>query len=292
MLAAARGRNGLAGVLIGLGTAFKLWPLFLLGAYLVLAVRSQKYRPFFTMMITAVISWLIVNVPVMIAYPRAWYEFARLNSERSWEWTTIYAVISRVTGWSGFDEGGGEPVILNAVTFLLFAGSCLVIAWFGISVKRRPRVAELVVLILVAFLLFNKVWSPQYSLWLLVPAVLALPNWRLIFGWGVVDMCLWPVLMWHMMGVDNNGAPDWLLNVFIIGRDGFIIAIAVLVIRQMLGKRPDPVRDAHFGRDPLAGSFGEDDCFMLGRGLGEDPATGVAVVDKHHPQHAKLESTT
>ena len=270
MLAAAKGRNGLAGGLIGLGMAFKLWPLFLLGAYLVLAVRSKKWRPFLTMVLTTVVSWLIVNVPVMIAYPQAWFEFSRLNSERGWEWTTIYAVIARSTGWTGFDDGDGEPVILNAVTLLLFAGSCLVIAWFGLAVKRRPRVAELVVLILVAFLLFNKVWSPQYSLWLLVPAVLALPNWRLIFSWGVVDMCVWPILMWHMMGVDNNGAPGWLLNVFVLGRDALIIAIAVLVIRQMLGKSPDKVRDAHEGDDPLAGDFGETDRFIIGAGMGVD----------------------
>lgn len=259
MLLVARDRPGWAGVMIGLGTAFKLWPLYLLGAYLVLAVRSRKYPPFLRMLGAALVSWLVVNVPVMIAYPEAWREFGRLNSERSWEWTTIYAVIARSTGWSGFDAPGAQPVILNAVSFALFAGLCVAIAWLGVAVRRRPRVAELVTLIIVAFLLVNKVWSPQYSLWLLVPAVLALPRWRLIFAWGVVDMMLWPVLMWHMMGVDNHGAPGWLLNLFVLGRDGLIVAIAVLVIRQMLGKSVDKVRLAHGGRDPLAGSFGETD---------------------------------
>lgn len=265
MLAVKRSRPGLAGVLIGLGTAFKLWPLYLLGAYLILAVRSKKWAQFLKMAGLATVSWLVVNVPIMLRYPDAWREFLRLNSERSWEWTTIYAVISRATGWAGFDTGGGEPVILNTLTFLLFAAGCLAIFLFGVFTSRRPRVAELVALIIIAFLLVNKVWSPQYSLWLLVPAVLALPRWRLILTWAIVDMCGWPILMWHMMGTDNRGAPGWLLNIAVLGRDALIIAIAVGIIFQMLGRTHDKVRAAHGGLDPLAGCFGQTDAPGLRR---------------------------
>jgi len=67
----------------------------------------------------------------------------------------------------------------------------------------------------------------------------------------VVDMAVWPVLMWHMMGADNLGVPGWFLNIVIISRDAFIIAIMVLVVQQILGKRRDKVRDAHNGHDPL-----------------------------------------
>ncbi|GAB3943435.1 glycosyltransferase family 87 protein [Corynebacterium tapiri] len=254
----ARARPGWAlwaGVAIGLGTAFKLWPLYLLGAYLVLAVRARKLGAWVAMALTAAAAWLAVNIPIMLAYPEAWREFLRLNSERSWEWTTIWAVISRRTGWTGFDEAG-EPTILNLVTFLLFAGACLGIAIYGWRVARTPRVAELVTLILAAFLLFNKVWSPQYSLWLVIPVVLALPRWRLLLTWMTTEMVLWPVLMWHLLGQDNKGAPDWLLDTIVITRDAFIVAICVLIIRQMARKVADPVRAAHQGHDPLAGEFG------------------------------------
>ena len=251
--AAARGKSGIAGLWIGLGVSAKLWPLFLLGAYLVLAVRQQRWMPWIKMVATAVASWLALNVPIMVAYPEAWGEFTRLNSTRGWEWTTIWAVMSRSFGWEGFDGGSGEPVI--AVTLLLFVASCVAIALFGWKVQRQPRVAELIVLILVAFLMFNKVYSPQYSLWLVIPAVLALPRWRLLYAWMVADMMVWPILMWHMMGEDNLGAPGWLLDLAVLTRDGFIVAIAVLVIRQMMGKTVDPVRAAHAGLDPLAGPF-------------------------------------
>ena len=251
MLAARNRRFWLAGVLIGLGTAFKLWPIFLLGAYLTVALRKRELAPFGRMLAAAVVSWLAVNVPVYLRNPDAWGEFNRLNTDRGWEWTTIYAVISRITGWDGFDSGDGAPVILNAVTLVLFLLGCLAVLVLGLKAPQTPRIAQLVVLIVGFFLLFNKVWSPQYSLWFVIPAVLALPHWRLLLAWMTVDMAVWPVLTWHMLGADNMGLPGWFLNIVIIARDALIITIMVLVVRQMLGKRRDKVRAAHNGHDPL-----------------------------------------
>ncbi len=275
----ARSRPGWAGVAVGLGTAFKLWPLFLLGAFLVLAVRSRKWAPFLEMLITAILSWLAVNVPVMLRYPEAWAEFTRLNSERGWEWTTVWAVVSRRTGWQGFDAGGGAPEILNAVTFTLFALACAAIFALGTMASRRPRVAELVFLIVAAFLLINKVWSPQYSLWLVVPAVLALPRWRLLLAWMVTEMLVWPTLMLHMHGTENKGLPGEVLDVVILTRDAFILAMIVLVVRQMLGYGRDKVAEAHDGLDPLAGSFGQVDEFVLGAGVGR-PTRSVSAEEQ------------
>ena len=156
-----------------------------------------------------------------------------------------------MTGWGGFDSGEGAPVILNAVTPVLFLLGCLFVLIAGLKAPQEPRIAELVVLIVGFFLLFNKVWSPQYSLWFVVPAVLALPHWRLLLSWMTVDMMVWPILMWHMMGTDNLGLPGSVLNIVVIARDAFIIAIMVLVVQQMYARRRDKVRDAHYGCDPL-----------------------------------------
>ncbi|WP_331710859.1 glycosyltransferase family 87 protein [Corynebacterium mycetoides] len=251
LLAARNERFALAGALIGLGTAFKLWPLFALGAYLVLAIRTKRWEPLLTMVAAAVVTWVAVNLPVYLRSPEAWSEFQRLNTERSWEWTTIYAVASRAFGWTGFDSGGGTPEILNTVTLLLFIAGCAFTAVIGLIAPRDPRVAEILFLTVAFFLLFNKVWSPQYSLWLVIPAVLALPHWRLLATWMTVDMLVWPILMWHMLGTENKGLPGEFLNVVVIARDGFIIAMMVLVVAQMLGRRRDKVLEAHNGFDPL-----------------------------------------
>lgn len=121
------------------------------------------------MITAAVVSWVVVNLPVYLRNPDAWGEFQRLNTERSWEWTTIYAVASRAFGWSGFDSGDGTPTILNTVTLVLFIAGCVATAVIGLLAPRDPRVAQILFLTVAFFLLFNKVWSPQYSLWLVVP---------------------------------------------------------------------------------------------------------------------------
>lgn len=234
MVAYQRGRYGWAGLWIGLGTAVKLWPLFLMGAYLVLAARRRHWMPFVIMVNTAVGSWLAVNLPVLFAHPRAWSEFLRLNSERGSEWTTIYQLFTRITGV----ELGAD--FLNTVSFGLFATSCLAIAILGFFAPRTPRSPELIFLILAAFLLFNKVWSPQYSLWLVIPAVLALPHWRLLLTWMTVEMLVWPATMIFMGAESGNGMPPELFNLVIITRDALVITLVVLVVRKVLGRAEKP----------------------------------------------------
>lgn len=255
LYAMAKKKPWIAGVMLGLGTAAKMWPLFLLGAFLVLAWRSRRWQPFIQATVATILTWLAVNLPIMLLYPNAWKEFSRLNSERGWEWTTIYAIASRELGWSGFDSGDGAPEILNAFTLIAFLACCVGILILGLKAPHTPRVAELVFLILVAFLIFNKVWSPQYSIWLIIPAVLAVPRWRLLLAWMFTETLVWPVLMWHMMGTDKKGVPGELLDLVLLVRDGLLIALAVIVIRQILAKSADKVREAHGGADPLAGPF-------------------------------------
>lgn len=257
-----------AGLWIGFGVAFKLWPLYLLGAYLVLAIRGRNLMPWLKMTGVAVLAWAAINVPIAVKYPAAWREFFRLNQDRGAEWTTLYAVTNRMglTNWT--------PGQLNMVSFALFGLSCLGILWIGLRSQNPPRVAQLVFLIVAAFLMFNKVWSPQYSLWLVPLAVLALPNWRLLLSWMLSEVLVWPILTWHMMGEDKLGAPGELLNIVILIRDGFVIAICVLIILTILGYRADKVAAAHGGRDLLAGPF------RSSRRLATPQARGTDAVDK------------
>lgn len=234
-----------AGVLVGLGTAFKLWPLFLLGAVLTLAVRRKDFRPFALTTATAAVTWLVVNVPVALAYPTGWREFFRLNSTRGAEWTTVYELVRRLTGV------GLEPETLNTVSLVLFGAACLAIFVFGLRCPKEPRLVQLFTLIVAAFLLFNKVWSPQYSLWLVPLVVLALPHWRLVFTWAWAEALVWPILMWHLLGTENKGLGPELLNVAVIARDGLLIAVCVGIIYVLMDKSVDVVRTAHGGFDPV-----------------------------------------
>ena len=108
-----------------------------------------------------------------------------------------------------------------------------------------------------AFMITNKVWSPQYSIWLVPLLVLALPRWRLVFGWAALETVYWYLRMWQFLPA-NQAAPHWLVDTVTIVRLGLLVFMAVLVIRQIMGRSPDPIREAHGGCDPLAGVLAEE----------------------------------
>jgi uncharacterized membrane protein len=256
MLAWARQRPVAAGVLLGLGAAAKLYPVFVLGALLVLCLRAGRMRPWWQAMGGAVAAWAAVNAPIALLYPQGWWEFFRLNSTRPADHDSIYNAISVFTDWAGFDGPlyqGDSPHNLNLVTLGLFALVCLAVAVIGLTAPQRPRVASLVFLIVAGFLLTNKVWSPQYSLWLVPLALLALPRWIPLLAWMSVDAYLWYPRMGYFLGLGSPGrgnSPEFFLGVVLI-RDALVVILCALVVWTIYAPRHDPVRQT--GADDPAG---------------------------------------
>jgi uncharacterized membrane protein len=245
VLAWARRRPELAGVLIGLGGAAKLYPLFLLGPLLLLCLRAGRLREGLRCTAAAVGAWMLVNLPIALAFPAGWREFFRLNAERGADPDSLYNVLDYFTGWSGFDgrlEYGETPVVLNLVSGGLFLAACVGIGYVALTAPRRPRLASLAFLVIAAFLLTNKVWSPQYSLWLVPLAVLALPNARVLLTWMAIDAFVWFPRMAYYLGINQKGLPqDWFLGAVIV-RDVAVVALCVLVLRSIYRPATDPVR--------------------------------------------------
>jgi len=246
MLAWARRHPTMAGVLFGLGMAAKLYPILLLGPLLVLCLRTGKISPWVKAAIGAGVAWAVVNIPVMLMWPQAWYEFIRLNSERGPEWDTWYFIYARLSGSTIWDNAPGarSPEFLNNLSFALFAVACLAIGWFALSVRRRPRFASLAFLVVAAFLLTNKVWSPQYSLWLLPLVALALPRWRPLLLWQFSEAVTWILLMFQFAGVQNKGLSVYPFICAALLRDIMVITLAVMIIREAMHPERDLVRIA------------------------------------------------
>ncbi|MEQ3554971.1 glycosyltransferase 87 family protein [Pseudonocardia nematodicida] len=249
LLALRRDRPGWAGILLGLGGAAKLYPLLLLLPVLLVGWRRRAdgglVRAAWTIG-AALAAWVLVNLPVALAWPRGWAEFFRLNGVRPADPDSIWYALNWFTGWSGFDgplADGQPPAILNAVTAVLMALAFAAIALLAVRAPRPPAVAELAFLTVAAFLLLNKVWSPQYSLWLVPLAVLALPRWRLLLAWMTVDALVWVPRMYQYLGEANKGLPMEPFLVTVLVRDAVVVALCVLVVRQILRRAPEPGRD-------------------------------------------------
>lgn len=258
LLAWARRKPVLAGASIGLGVAAKLYPLLFLGPLLVLGIRSGRLRDVYRTTLISAATWLAVNLPIMVLFPRGWSEFFRLNARRGDDMDSLFNVVKSFTGWRGFDPVLGfwePPTVLNSVVTALFVLSCAAIAYIALTAPQRPRLAQLAFLVVAAFLLTNKVWSPQFSLWLVPLAVLAVPHRRVLLAWMTIDALVWVPRMYYLYGNPNRSLPVQWFTTTVLVRDIAVMALCVLVIRQIYRPEEDLVRWQGRVDDPAGGNF-------------------------------------
>ena len=256
----ARRRPVLAGALIGLGTAAKLYPVLLLVALAILAYRTGKWASMRWATGAAALTWSAVNVPVALAYHHGWWEFYHYSFYREAERSSIWAIVRTLadSGANATDAVAWKPSGL-AVGLLLFAALGAV-AWIGLRAPVKPRLAQLVFLVVLAFLLTTKVWSPQYSLWLVPLLALARPRWRLSLIWQFTEIVVWMMTLTLLLGLspgqDAHGVGYGWLILVLLARDLLLLALAGLIVRDMWRPDLDVVR-ADGSDDPGGGVFDE-----------------------------------
>jgi len=258
----ARRRPALAGVLLGLGGAAKLWPLFILGPILVLALRSARLKAAFTALGTAILAWVVVNAPVFILYRDSWDRFFDLNTTRPIDWGTFWYIGRYLdTKWNSGSPGDQGPFQwlsdhipqLNTLTYALFGLCCVAIAVLSLLAPRRPRLSQVAFLVVAAFLIFSKVWSQQYVLWLLPLIVLARPRWGAILAWTVAEFGYFTAFYAELLGA--GGKPVIPEGTFVLAASLRLITVAILcglVVREIWRPELDPVR-ATYTDDPDGG---------------------------------------
>ncbi|WGL52532.1 glycosyltransferase 87 family protein [Nocardioides sp. BP30] len=233
----SRDRPVLTGVMIGLGTATKLYPLFLLGGLLVICWRRRRWPDLIMAAGSAVIAWVVFNMPALLSGVAQWKVFWSFNSTRGADLGSLWLVAQQVTGHTF------SAHTINVWSWLLFGGWCLAVLVLGLLAPRTPRFAQLGFLIVAGFLLVNKVYSPQYVLWLLPLAVLARPRWRDQLIWQATEVLYFAGVWWYLGGLFTAGGGDdqpfyWLVVVIRVLGELYLVGI---VARDVLSPRHDPV---------------------------------------------------
>ncbi|WP_334121622.1 glycosyltransferase family 87 protein [Glutamicibacter sp.] len=261
LLAFSRKHIVLAGVLLGLGAAAKLYPFFIFGAILVLCLRSGRMRHFWVSLASGVVAWLAVNVPFMITAFDEWSRFYTFSGDRPAGNSSL---------WLAFAGTGMSGSMMSLLSNGLFALACLGIAYVGLSAQRRPRMAQLAFLIIAAFLLLGKVYSPQFVMWLIPLYVLARPKWREFLVWQVVEVFHWAVVwLWSAKAVSDGVyfGGSWTIEILyglgIVAHMAMLIYICIKIIGDIRHPERDVVR-ADGIDDPLAGPIeNAPDAFVL-----------------------------
>lgn len=256
----------LAGVCVGLGTATKLYPVLILGAFLVLAIRSGRLRAFFMTAGAAVAAWLAVNLPIAALNPSGWRYFFEFTQERpagySSPWFAYNLVADRLH-WTQLNAA-----TINSLALNLFILACVLIGALAFVAPRRPRIAQLAFLIVAAFILTNKVYSPQFVIWLIPLLALARPRWRDFLVWQAAEGLHWAAIWMYLGQATSGGSVQHNIDMsyYVLAVGLHMTATAYLMVRIVIDiwdPSQDPLR-ALGEDDPHGGPFvGTKDWFRI-----------------------------
>lgn len=246
-LAFFRRREGWAGALIGLGTAAKLFPGLLLLPLAAERLRGRQPDRAILLWWSAAAAWLAVNVPFVVAGLSGWWEFFRFNGARGADWDSVWLLLC-------------EHLSVCAPTGLINLASVASLLALGAGIwaaKRRrepdfPR-WQLVFPILILFLLLGKVYSPQFSLWVLPWLALVVPGPRRFLAFEAADVAVFLTrfsFFGDLSGI--GGLPRWIFEVAVVARAAVLVWCVVGWVREPsrrlpvehLADRPLPVAHA------------------------------------------------
>jgi hypothetical protein len=258
-IAAWAARRGVwAGALLGLGVATKFYPLVILGALLLLCLRAGRMRDFTRTLTAAVLAWLAVNLPVFIVARSGWATFYVFSKNRGADWGSVWYMFE----YFNLPKLGNYQLgVLNEMSAAALLIAFAAIALLALAAPRRPRLPQLCFLLLAAFLMTNKVWSPQYVIWLVPLAVLARPRLWPYLLWQLAEvgyfLGIWAYLIfdWRILGHTFPGyqgiSTGWYFTL-LAARFLTVALLAAYVVRDILDPERDVVR-AHGLDDPAGG---------------------------------------
>ena len=233
-------RDGWAGSLLGLGAAAKLFPGLLLVPFAAQRLRERRPDGAVRLWWCAAAAWLLVNLPFAIARPAGWWEFFRFNGARPVDWDSLWSIACRLS------TSACVPTGFANVGSVVGAVVIVVLVWI---VKRRrepdfPR-WQLGFPMLAAFLLLGKVYSPQFSLWLLPWLVLLLPDLRRFIAFEAADLAVF-FTRFSFFGelTGFGGSPRWVFEAAVVVRAAVLVWCVVSWVRAP-SRSPsrDPVPD-------------------------------------------------
>lgn len=240
VVAFAARRDGWAGILLGLGAAAKLYPILLVLPFAAERVRQHRPDDGISIAWWAVGAWAVVNLPFAVASPDGWFRFFAFNSSRCPDFDALWTIGARLLGI----DACAHTTLINVASAAAFVGVATALwMWKLVRHPDTPRWA-MAFPILVAFLLTNKVYSPQYSLWLLPWFALALPDPRAAIAFAATDVAVFVTrFRWFLeLSAQGEGVPRGAFEIAVVGRAVVLVWCLVLWLRREHEPLPELIR--------------------------------------------------
>lgn len=191
-----------AGAAAGLGMAAKLFPVLmlpLLGLGALFGAREPWVRRFvLAAMIgaAAVAAWAVANLPVAALAFENWSQFYTFSSERSGTAASFWEILGVSGIWATSTPDR------NLYAALLFLAGAAGIIGFGWRLHRE-RLWVLFTPCLAWFMLTNKVYSPQFDLWVYPMVLITAPRLRPVAIFVLAGVCAYFAEFWWFASLEN-----------------------------------------------------------------------------------------
>ena len=164
-----RKRFDLSALSLAVSVATKFMPIFLLLPIALLFWRRRAITALLRYIAIFTGGFIAINLPVALTSWSGWVHFYLFNIKRDADWGSLWYAL-RI-----FDIKLNH---LNIVALIAVIGVTALIALIVLGAQKNLGLADLAFIVMALFFSISKVYSPQYVLWLIPLAVIALRDKR------------------------------------------------------------------------------------------------------------------
>jgi len=198
------GNAMLAGALFGAGTAAKLYPALFVPILVAFRPRDVK-----RLVSGFVLGGAVFVIPIYALAPGALHYFVHFHSVRTPSRGSVLFYVFRDPLMHPWMSHAMEAQAANVVALLTIAAA--MVALVVLVARSRIGPVPACALATLAFMLTNKIYSPQYDLWLLPFLVMIPVRTKIVVHFYVSSM-----LVWFLTATAPNVLPDP-LSLYVVG---------------------------------------------------------------------------
>ncbi|MFZ9309280.1 MAG: hypothetical protein ACO3XJ_00415 [Candidatus Nanopelagicales bacterium] len=223
------------GIALGLGMSAKLFPILLLPIAVIYFYESKNFRAIFQSILSAFTSWLAVNLIFIVFAFDGWIRFFEFSRERGIDFGSPYLALQFL---SDVQVSASEANTIGLVG--------VTATYFAIYIfRKRLDFIVAVTLVITVFVLINKVYSPQFWLWLAPLLALIVTDRRNWIQWNIAEalyfFSVWAYIASYASNAYTLSAGTYAIFICI---HFFSTIIAVLIaVRSSMRNQPQLVRD-------------------------------------------------
>lgn len=218
-----RGHARWCGVVLAAAVWTKFFPVVVVPLLLIDHLRQGRRREALRLGWSFAFASVVINAPLIVARPEAWFYFFVVNRTRPIE-LNLWNFLERLHLTTAQING------LSAIMLLGFLAVIVAMLWRG----GRDAILPASCAAIAAFFFVNKVYSPQYSLWLVVLLAVAGSAPALAAAWSSVDLGYF-MCSFIILGIGRfRGAGDWFYHYALYPAAALREAMILLIIAWCL----------------------------------------------------------